>query len=137
MVFCVSCGHKLAGRYCGQCGGDSQSTADAQLRRRVGLKNGTVSKLSGVRREFQWNHCKSSSILGGTCSTRMVTLLHVSRRRGWTQAALQCTLTPSWYHGGRSKRPRGVVTAPFRPSACLWCVINYSLIMHLCTRETH
>ena len=30
MVFCVSCGHKLAGRYCGQCGGDSQSTADAQ-----------------------------------------------------------------------------------------------------------
>ena len=29
-VFCVSCGHKLAGRYCGQCGGDSQSTADAQ-----------------------------------------------------------------------------------------------------------
>ena len=30
MVFCVSCGHKLAGRYCGQCRGDSQSTADAQ-----------------------------------------------------------------------------------------------------------
>ena len=30
MVFCVSCGHKLVGRYCGQCGGDSQSTADAQ-----------------------------------------------------------------------------------------------------------
>ena len=30
MVFCVSCGKKLAGRYCGQCGGDSQSTADAQ-----------------------------------------------------------------------------------------------------------
>ena len=30
MVFCVSCGNKLAGRYCGQCGGDSQSTADAQ-----------------------------------------------------------------------------------------------------------
>ena len=30
MVFCISCGNKLAGRYCGQCGGDSQSTADAQ-----------------------------------------------------------------------------------------------------------
>ena len=30
MVFCVSCGHTLDGRYCGQCGGDSQSTADAQ-----------------------------------------------------------------------------------------------------------
>ena len=30
MVFCVSCGNKLAGRYCGQCGGDSQSTAHAQ-----------------------------------------------------------------------------------------------------------
>ena len=30
MVFCVSCGNKLAGRYCCQCGGDSQSTADAQ-----------------------------------------------------------------------------------------------------------
>jgi hypothetical protein len=28
MVFCVSCGNKLAGRYCGQCGGDSQSTAE-------------------------------------------------------------------------------------------------------------
>ena len=25
MVFCVSCGHKLAGRYCGQCGGDSHA----------------------------------------------------------------------------------------------------------------
>ena len=30
MVFCVSCGKKLAGRYCNQCGKDSQSTADAQ-----------------------------------------------------------------------------------------------------------
>ena len=30
MVFCVSCGKKLAGRYCSQCGEDSQSTADAQ-----------------------------------------------------------------------------------------------------------
>jgi hypothetical protein len=32
MVFCVSCGNKLAGRYCRQCGAeDSQSTADAQV----------------------------------------------------------------------------------------------------------
>ena len=32
MVFCVSCGNKLAGRYCRQCGAeDSQSTADAQF----------------------------------------------------------------------------------------------------------
>jgi uncharacterized OB-fold protein len=32
VVFCVSCGKKLAGpgRYCSQCGEDSQSTADAQ-----------------------------------------------------------------------------------------------------------
>jgi hypothetical protein len=31
MVFCVSCGNKLAGRYCRQCGAeDSQSTANAQ-----------------------------------------------------------------------------------------------------------
>ena len=30
MVFCVSCGNKLAGLYCGQCGGDSQLTTDAQ-----------------------------------------------------------------------------------------------------------
>ena len=74
MVFCVSCGHKLAGRYCGQCGGDSQSTADAQAEVPV-----LTVPAGGAKNLLTQNASKRK----GSADERLETLCKDKKRKAW------------------------------------------------------